>query len=181
MTKKILLIDYDQDSIETIKDLLHHDIFDITVAGSETVAKALLSKQQFHLVISEALLPKSHGFNLCRYITDNYNETEVIIISDKLDKKDYKKEAVRHGASDFFEKPLDAPKFRKKVLKTLSIKEPGQPLDQNVNQTTNLNIAPLLNQLEAEKEIEKQSDSSKFNAIIEDVKKGEPDYQIDLD
>lgn len=181
MIKKILLIEYDQDSVDAIKDLLHHEIFDIAVAGSEAVAKALLAKQHFHLVITEALLPKSHGFNLCKYICDNYPETKVIIISDKLDKKDYKKEAMRHGAADFFEKPLEVPKFRKKVLKSLGIKEPGQKQDEDVNQTTNLHILPLLDELEAEKEIEKQSETSKFNAIIEDVKKREPDYQIDLD
>jgi len=180
MKNKILLVDYNPDTIDFIKEILNREIFDITVAGDADTAKKLLDKHEFNLVITEALLPKSHGLILCKYVSETYPHTKVIMISEKLKEMDYKREALQHGASDFIEKPFDVTKFRKKVLKHLDIKEKGDNGTFHA-ETTNIHVIPLLDQLSSEKE--KDSKDNQLDEIEKDLKIREhtDSYKIDLD
>lgn len=175
MKKNILLVEHNPDDVDTIKEILNKETFDITAAGDEKTAKKLLKKQQFHLVITEVLLPKSHGFTLCQYIFENYPATKVIIISEKLKEVDYKNEALEHGACEFIEKPLDTSEFSEKVSQHLNINK-----KEHMNyhsETTKINILPLLDK-EKSKEEKKPGKEDK---IIEDLKEDSHPYEIKLD
>lgn len=124
MKKNILLVEYSTAAIESIQQILHHKLFDIIVARSEDLAKDLLKKLRFDLLITETLLPKSHGFFLSRYVADNFPGTKIIVISEKLKEEDHKDEAItKHGADDFFNKPLHAKEFQQRVFELLDISE----------------------------------------------------------
>ena len=153
-------------------------MFDITVACTAGVARTRLAKKRFDLVIVEALLPKSHGFDLSEFISQNYKNTNVIIISDKLKKLDYKKEARRHGACDFFEKPLDPVKFNSRVLKHLGISSPSEQSSISPGETTKIHVLPLLSELNLPEEEFKKSDSEEFDDIIKKIKKDTNSYNI---
>lgn len=179
MNKEILIVEYSPDTIDSIKEMLYHEIFEISVAGTAEVAKALLAKKRFDLVIVEALLPKSHGFDLSEYISKNNPNTNVVIISDKLKKLDYKKEAKRHGACDFFEKPLDPAKFKSRMLKHLGITSPSEP-NASPGETTKIHVLPLLDQLDIPESEFKKTDSREFDDIIKKIKETDS-YKIDLE
>lgn len=175
MKKNILLVDHNSDDVDIIKEILNKEIFNITVAGDEKTAKNLLKKQEFPMVITEALLPKSHGFTLCQYISENYPETKIIIISEKLKEVDYKNEALEHGACEFIEKPLNAFDFQEKVSKHLNISK-----KEHMNyksETTKINIAPLLDK----KKSGEEEKPEKADKIIDDLKKDSHPYEIKLD
>lgn len=180
MKKNILIVDFCADTIDTLKELLHHKVFDITVAGNEEVAKALLKKNTFDMVITETLLPKSHGFILCQYVTENYPDTKVIIMSEKLKKVDYKRDAVKkYGASDFIEKPLDLPRVKKRIYKLLGIKDTlMEELGDTDALSTNIHILPSLEEIEAEKK--KREGKNSFTDILDNMDK-DNEYEIDLD
>jgi DNA-binding NtrC family response regulator len=180
MKKKILLVEHNPDTIDVITEILYLEIFDITVAGDAETAKKLLSKYEFHLVITEALLPKSHGFVLAKYISETFPEVKIIIISEKLKKMDYKREALQHGACEFIERPLDAIKFKKKIVKHLDIKEKDDTGTYHA-ETTNIHVIPLLDDLKSDKE--KKSGNGNFEDIMKDIKiKEDTDsYKIELD
>ncbi len=151
MKKNIFLVEYSWEAIEKIQQILHHKVFDITVARSEEVARDLLGNFPFDLLITETLLPKSHGYVLSKYVSDNYPGTKIIIISEKLKAADSKAEAVsQHGASDFFEKPLHEKAFKKRVLEVLDLTEEDlQGMDDSSDLTTRLHVLPTLEELEA--------------------------------
>jgi DNA-binding NtrC family response regulator len=151
MKKNILLVEYSSEAIEKIQQTLHHKVFDITVARSEEVARDLLGNFRFDLLITETLLPKSHGYVLSKYVSETYPGTKIIIISEKLKAADSKSEAVsQHGASDFFEKPLHEKAFKKRVLEVLDITEADlREMDDSSDQTTKLHVIPTLAELEA--------------------------------
>lgn len=153
MKKNILLVEYSSAAIEAIQQILHDKIFEITIARSEELAKDLLKNFRFDLLITETLLPKSHGFILSKYVAEHYPSTRIIIISDKLKQADYKQEALtQHGASDFFEKPLPERLFRKRVLEVLGIdQEEMAEMAFSSDVTTKLHILPSLEELAAYK------------------------------
>lgn len=180
MKKNILLVEYSSSAIESIQRILHDKIFDITIARSEELAKDLLKNFRFDLVITETLLPKSHGFILSKYVSEHYPTAKIIIISEKLKQADYKQEALtQHGASDFFEKPLPERLFRKRVLEILGIDEEEMAeMAFSSDVTTKLHILPSLEELAALKS------KTKKEAPPPEPPKEEnhtPVFKIDLD
>lgn len=122
MNKKILLVEYDPPVIDTIKELLSNPIFDITTALEGDSAKNALEKKKFDMVITAAMLPKFHGFNLSKYISDKFPETKVVIISGIYKAIEYRHQATgQYEADDFFEKPLEKEKFKARVLELLEV------------------------------------------------------------
>jgi DNA-binding NtrC family response regulator len=182
MKKNILLVEYCSGTIDTLKELLHPKIFDITVAGNEEVAKVLLNKIRFDMLITETLLPKSHGFILSKYVSENYPRTKIIIISEKLKKVDYKQDAItKYGAIDFFEKPLNTKKLKKVIFKALDIsKNDLLGIEDTTGVTTNIHVLPDLKKIKSEKGRDTEKDNSGEGLEYEDVDKNSQ-YKIELD
>jgi DNA-binding response OmpR family regulator len=182
MKINILLVEYDSTIIDTIIPLFHPDVVDFDVAGNESVAKALLKKKKFDMVITEAMLPKSHGFLLCKYVIENYPQIKVIIISEKVDDETHKNEAIQYGASEFIEKPLNKEKLMERVLFHVNVKEKDPMSDSFIQDTTNLYVIPYLAEIKARQDIAKTEEDN-FNAIIEMIKKEESNdsFEIDLE
>lgn len=66
--KKILLVDYDNKSIETLTKLLQPHKFQIIRASDGLAAYEKFKLEKPDLVILEAILPKLHGFDLTKRI-----------------------------------------------------------------------------------------------------------------
>jgi DNA-binding NtrC family response regulator len=161
--------------VDTIREILNKELIDITIAGDEKTAKNLLKKQEFPLVITEALLPKSHGFTLSQYISDNYQTTKIIIIGEKLKEVDYKHEALDHGACEFLEKPLNPSQFREIVSKHLNINK-NENTDYK-SETTKINILSFMDKKKSGEEKKPETEDK----IIDDLKKETHPYEIKLD
>jgi DNA-binding response OmpR family regulator len=180
MQKHILVVDYDSETIEKINQYLHNELFDLTIAGDSVVAKVLVAKKSFDLVITASMLPKSHGFTLAKFVTENYPETKIIIICDKIESKEYQQEAFDCGACEIFEKPLKSKEFRQKVMDQLGLSENALFGNKNAD-STRIHVLPLLEDLKsAENHIEKMSDNG-FDNIIKEVEDDSNQFEIELD
>jgi DNA-binding NtrC family response regulator len=181
MKKNILVVDHNQDTIEKINQYLHHEIFDVSIAGDQTVARILLEKRHMDLVITAALLPKSHGFTLAKFIVEQYPDMKIIIISDRVEDEDYREEAADCGACEFIEKPLDRDSFRQTVMSHLGLNQ-SVLFGKQHGDSTNLHVVPLLDQLENQQDNkEKPKDEDSFTSLLDDVKKDSDPYEINLD
>jgi DNA-binding response OmpR family regulator len=111
--KKVLIVDYDTRSVETISRLLRPHNVRIETAGDGLTAweKYLLEKPD--LVVLEAILPKLHGFDLTkRIVQDAQGTVPVVIVTGLYRGPQYRHEALTSfGASEYFEKPLDEARF----------------------------------------------------------------------
>ncbi len=181
MQKNILIIDHNADNIDILEKYLHSDLFDVTIAGDATVARILLSKKTFDLVITAALLPKSHGNTLAKYICKTYPKTRVIIISDKVEDPQVREEAIESGACDFFEKPLDEADFRQKVMNHLGLG--GADLfREHSTDSTKIMVLPMLDEIRKGSDKDpKKSESEGFDDIIKDEEDKSDSFEIKLD
>jgi DNA-binding NtrC family response regulator len=181
MRKRILLVEYCSETIDTLKELLHPQIFDITVAGNEEVAKVLLNKVRFDMLITETLLPKSHGFILSKFVSENYPGIKIIIISEKLKKVDYKHDAItQYGAIDFFEKPLNTKKLKKRIFNALDMSENDlRDMEDVTGVTTNVHVLPDLKNIDIEPGKEKNEGKDTFGEMPKEKKT--PIIEIDFD
>lgn len=183
MKKNILLVEYATPTIEIIKELLSHPIFEITVVNEGDIAKDLLDKNKFDMLITAAMLPKFHGFNLSLHASSKYPDMRIIIISEIYKGMDYKHQAItRYKADEFFEKPFNEEKFRKRVLELLRIKESDLGEDDGVTtaQVPVPNTAKIPTLKKIEEEEEKLTSEDIFGDIIKKVEES-PSYEIKLD
>ena len=184
MKKKILLVEYAATSIDIIKEILSPPVFEITVANEGDTAKKYLEEKSFDLMITAAMLPKFHGFNLSQYAAEHYPGMRIIIMSEIYKGMDYKHQAIMlYKADDFFEKPFDKKVFKARVCELLDI-NPGdleQPTEKTQAQppfSSDTQKIPTFKKLEAEGK--KLTSEDLFGDIIEKVH-DLPSYEIKLE
>lgn len=124
MIRNILLVEYDVPTIDEIREALSSPIFQISEAAEGEEAKNILKEKRFALVITAAMLPKFHGFNLALHVATHYPGTKIIIISGIYKGDDTRQKAIsQYKADDFIEKPIDKRFFRARVLEILGLSE----------------------------------------------------------
>jgi DNA-binding response OmpR family regulator len=122
--KKILLVDYDSKSREALAALFASFHFQIITASDGAIAYETFKIENPDLVILEAILPKLHGFDLTRRISqDSKGRVPVIIVTGLYRGPQYKHEALTSfGAAAYFEKPFDGDSLLRTALDLLKEK-----------------------------------------------------------
>ena len=111
--KKILIVDYDAQSVDALSRLIMSQKVQVVTASDGQIGYDKFRSEKPDLVVLEAILPKVHGFDLTKKITQESGGTVPVIIVTGLYKgPQYRHEAiVTFGASDYFEKPVDPDRF----------------------------------------------------------------------
>lgn len=107
--KKILVIDFDQSFLGFMTENLSKQGFQVLTATDGFSGFWKYKAEAPDLVLSEILLPKLHGFELCSRIhADTEKKTPVIFITGVQKDESYRKEAMEtFGAVDYFDKPVN--------------------------------------------------------------------------
>jgi DNA-binding response OmpR family regulator len=123
--KKILIVDYDAQSLESLVQLFKAYKIKIIKAADGLSAYEKFKSEKPDLVILEAILPKLHGFDLTRRISqESKGSIPIVIVTGLYRGAQYKHEALSSfGASDYFEKPYDGEKLVSSVLNLLNEEE----------------------------------------------------------
>jgi DNA-binding response OmpR family regulator len=122
--KKILIVDYDTRSLEILAALFQPYRFQILKASDGVTAYEKFKLESPDLVILEAILPKLHGFDLTRRISqESKGAVPVIIVTGLYRGPQYRHEALTSfGAAEYFEKPIDGEILLKTALGLLKEK-----------------------------------------------------------
>jgi serine/threonine protein kinase/DNA-binding response OmpR family regulator len=180
MTKNILLVEYDESTINFIKDLLPPPMFEVDVANDGEAAKSKLAGRTYDMMITAAMLPRFHGFNLALTVAQENPLIKIIIISAIYKGFYYKHQATsQYRADDFFEKPLEKKTFKNRVLELLNLSAKDFPAVINAA-TTHVPISdtvksPTLAKLEENK----LSADDIFGDLLKNIDKL-PEFKIEL-
>ncbi len=120
--KKILIVDYDAASLATLAGMIEPYKFQVVKAADGQAAYEKFIEEKPDLVILEAILPKIHGFDLTKRISEEtHSRVPVIIVTGLYRGPQYRMEALStFGAADYFEKPVDREKLLRSVMTLLS-------------------------------------------------------------
>ena len=118
---KVLLVDDELTMVQMVADLLRqegHEVFPFTNGGS---AAAALATQSPELVITDLYLDKTrpHGLEILKKARELIPPAVVIVITG-FGSIETAKEAMKHGAFDYLEKPFKMDEFRLCVQRALS-------------------------------------------------------------
>jgi len=144
--KKILIVDYDTKSIESLSKLFEAYEIEVMTSMDGVDAYEKFKADEPDLVLLEAMLPRLHGFDLAQKIyQDTRGRVPVIIVTAVYKGHQYRNEAIRtFGVSDYFEKPYDQDKLVNRVLNLIGEREeveediseiPGLPDPDSVIET----------------------------------------------
>ncbi|MGQ9618622.1 MAG: TonB family protein [Candidatus Aminicenantia bacterium] len=124
MKKKILLVIFEALKIKEVKSLLEREGFQVVVAFDGAEGYELFKSEKPELVITEALLPRIHGFELCRRIrTESGGQIPVIILTGTYKGHKFRDEAInKYHATAFVEYPFDEKEFLN-VVKNVFVSE----------------------------------------------------------
>ena len=102
---KILIIDDEKDNTEIIKDILEDVSYSTMLAKSAAEAKAILSTNDFDLILMDVWMPGQDGISLLsEWYSEGFN-TPVVMMSGHAEPSDIVR-AMKLGAVDFLKKPL---------------------------------------------------------------------------
>jgi DNA-binding response OmpR family regulator len=123
--KKVLIVDYDTQSLDVLAKLLKSQKVQIIKATDGQMAYEKYQAERPDLVVLEAILPKIHGFDLTKKISqESGGRVPVIIVTGLYRGPQYRHEALSSfGAADYFEKPVDPDKFLSAVIQLLHDEE----------------------------------------------------------
>lgn len=103
---KILVIEDEERVAQLIKRGLEEQFYEVTVAYDGELGKKLALKNSFDLIITDIILPKVNGLDLCKEIRTVLPDTPIIMLT-ALGTTDDKVEGFDAGADDYLVKPFD--------------------------------------------------------------------------
>jgi|SRR3989344_3278320 len=121
MTKKILIVDDEEDISTSLKTLLETMNYEIKTTNNGASALKLLKKENFDLVLLDILMPGLSGKETLEKIrADPELKNQKVAFLTVIDIKKYGSETIKQfKLVDYFKKPIDVTDFKKRIKKIL--------------------------------------------------------------
>ena len=103
---KILIIDDEQAIRHALREILEYESFNVTEAEDGPGALKLIEKEAFDVIFCDIKMPRMDGMEVLSKLKEKGLETPVIMITGHGN-VETAVEALKKGAYDFFQKPLD--------------------------------------------------------------------------
>lgn len=114
MTLRILLVDDDPSIVELLAHLLKDKEFHVESASDGVEALNILEKKQFDIVVADLMMPRMGGLALLGEVKDRYSDVVVVFLSGE-GTIETAVQAIKLGAYDYIQKPVDREKFLKLI------------------------------------------------------------------
>ena len=105
MKKRILIVEGNVTLSQIQKDWLCREGYEVATAMDESVARRLLRKENFDLILSDVRLPQGDGISLLGWINKEKRDIPFVIMTEYASVPDAVK-AIRLGAKDYLSKPV---------------------------------------------------------------------------
>jgi DNA-binding response OmpR family regulator len=119
MNKKIVVVDDDVVTLQTLEKILVKSDFYVFSAPDGEAAYQLVKKERPDILVSDMLIPKLHGLELCRKVKEDPElaKTKVILISAVYKSQSFRGEMQQSGADGFLEKPINTAELMIRIFK----------------------------------------------------------------
>jgi DNA-binding response OmpR family regulator len=122
MKSKILVIDDDKVTLTMLEMILSRNGYKVLSANDGAQGYDLAAKEKPDAVISDMLIPKIHGLELCTKIRENplLQDTKIILMTAVYKGATFQFQAKESGADYFIEKPIDTKGLLDKLKELLT-------------------------------------------------------------
>jgi len=137
MSEKVLLVDDEKDFLEIMAQRMEARGFEVTTAESADQALSIIDKKPFDAIVMDFQMPGMDGMEALKAIKAKSPELQIILLTGYAT-VEKTVEAMKAGASDFLEKPVDI-----EVL-TAKIKKAKADKNQHIEKQTDERIKDIL-------------------------------------
>ena len=126
--RKVLLVDDDQDLVESTARLLEEDgRFEVKIAANGFDAGMMVKEYRPELIVLDVMLPDINGKEVCTRVRSDANleDVKIICISGSVEVEEKKQELMLAGADDFLPKPFDVDLLIEKMCVLLDMEVPA--------------------------------------------------------
>ncbi len=114
MTARLLLVEDEHGLRVTLTDRLTSEGYSVVSAADGDIALELATRQAFHLIILDVMLPRRNGFEVCRIVRENGVRTPILMLTARSETVD-KVSGLRIGADDYVIKPFEMPELLARI------------------------------------------------------------------
>jgi len=151
MNNRIVIIDDETTLLEFLQTQLSSRGFEVHTATDGQAGLELIQQVRPGLVVTDLLLPKMNGFDLCRRIKQDpdLSSIAVIMMTSIYKSVKYQYEGMRYGANDFIHKPFELEAFLDKVGRFVEADQP-RPAARKLSPAAQAGLDALRRQFAAE-------------------------------
>ncbi len=139
-TQQILIIEDEKRVADLLKISLEEHGYNVMVAYDGSMGLRLFNSKKFNLIISDIILPKLDGFELCKAIRCKDKNIPILILT-ALGTTDDKLEGFDVGADDYIVKPFDLRELMARVKALL--KRHNNQINEDEQKIKNIIYADL--------------------------------------
>ena len=103
---KILLIEDEPKTVQSLKQGLEENKYDVSIAYDGHMGKQLALAHTYQLIVSDIIIPGINGLDLCRELRAQGIQTPILMLT-ALSTTDDKLNGFEAGADDYLPKPFD--------------------------------------------------------------------------
>jgi two-component system nitrogen regulation response regulator NtrX len=103
---KILVIDDEKSIRTTLQEILRYENYEVDLASSGPEGLEMFALYKYDIVLCDIKMPEMDGLEVLEKIFEKASDTQVIMISGHGNVENAV-QAIKHGAYDFIQKPLD--------------------------------------------------------------------------
>jgi len=103
---KILIVDDERIIRKTLREILEYEKYEIEEAENAKAALSMIDKQEYKVILCDIKMPEMNGIDFLEELNKREKNIPVIMITGHGD-VDTAVEALKKGAFDFIQKPLD--------------------------------------------------------------------------
>lgn len=116
MTEKILLVDDEKDFVEPLAERMRARGMNVSTTTSPTEALSKAENESFDAIVLDLMMPEMDGLQTMEAIKKKNPDIQVILLTGHAT-VEKGIEAMKHGAMDFLEKPVDIQSLTEKIKK----------------------------------------------------------------
>jgi two-component system alkaline phosphatase synthesis response regulator PhoP len=106
MSSRILLVEDEPGLLLTLSDLLATEGYDVETASDGISGLSRAMSGGFDLIILDVMLPGKNGFDICRDLRQNGNDTAILMLTARTQVVD-RVVGLKLGADDYLTKPFE--------------------------------------------------------------------------
>lgn len=110
----LLLIEDEPKTVQSLRQGLEENGYAVDIAYDGLLGKQLASRNSYHLIISDIIMPGLNGLELCRELRNAGNQTPILMLT-ALGTTDDKVVGLDAGADDYLVKPFEFKEFLARV------------------------------------------------------------------
>jgi two-component system response regulator PilR (NtrC family) len=121
MKSRILVVDDEESIREFLEIMLKKEGYEVSTAEDGMVAKEMLTKKTFDMVISDMQMPNMTGIELLKFVKDTYSDVVFMMIT-AFGTTETAVDAMKMGAYDYVTKPFKIDEVRLNIQNALRSK-----------------------------------------------------------